>query len=601
MLPTKLPAFFWHFARHYKFAFFMFFFAPFLVGMMEANVQPYAIKMIIDAIAVHTGPRQEIFTQIFPGLLLFTGAIFIIVITSRFQQWLQSRVVPRFQAEIRMQTLAHMTKHSYQYFTDNPAGGISNKINDLVRTMFSITLTLAWGSVLAAGSIVAAFVIMATIDYSFLVILGIWVPSYIAVSVYYALKVNRSSAINAENKSSLVGDVVDTIANILSVKLFAKANYELKHIEDMQIKEIESHRRNIITSNWMNFSADISIILLFFPMFTNAIYGWVEGRLSSGDLTYIILASMGITHHMWWLAHNITTLFSDIGIANQALKMLKAPVEVVDHPEAVPLQVTRGKIEFLDVTFHYIRNNNIFNHKNVTIEAGSKVGLVGFSGSGKTTFARLLLRFYDVAAGQIKIDGQDISTITQDSLREQIAMIPQDVSLFHRSLMENIRYGRMSASDEEVIAAAKQAHAHEFIETLPDGYNTLVGERGVKLSGGQRQRIAIARAILKDAPILVLDEATSALDSVTESKIQSILAELMQNRTTIVIAHRLSTLEEVDRILVFDQGYIVEDGSHAELMQLNRHYAQMWRMQAGGFLPEKDKEEVPQQQTSPVT
>ncbi len=258
--------------------------------------------------------------------------------------------------------------------------------------------------------------------------------------------------------------------------------------------------------------------------------------------------------------------------------------EFQDLPGAYELKVTKGIISFDRVLFHYKGITPLFHNKSVIIEAGQKAGLVGYSGSGKSTFVNLILRLYDVTEGYILIDGQDIRGCTQDSLRKNIAMIPQDPSLFHRTLMENIRYGRIDANDESVVEAAKRAHAHEFIAKLPQGYNSLVGERGVKLSGGQRQRIAIARAILKNAPILILDEATSALDSVVESDIQQSLWELMQGKTTIVIAHRLSTLLHMDRILVFDMGKIVEDGTHTELLAMNGMYKTLWEAQVGGFL-----------------
>jgi ATP-binding cassette subfamily B protein len=276
------------------------------------------------------------------------------------------------------------------------------------------------------------------------------------------------------------------------------------------------------------------------------------------------------------------------------------PTEITDAKDAATLKCEHGKIQFKTVQFHYHGSQQVldtgiaadtavpdilFQNKSITIAAGQKVGLVGYSGGGKSTFVNLILRFYDVTAGAILIDGQDIRTVTQDSLRANIAMIPQDPSLFHRSLLDNIRYGRINATDTEVIAAAKRAHAHEFIAKLPNGYNSLVGERGIKLSGGQRQRIAIARAILKNAPILILDEATSQLDSVTEKLIQESLWELMQHKTTIVIAHRLSTLLHMDRILVFDQGKIVADGTHNELLaQAGGLYQQLWQAQVGGFL-----------------
>jgi ATP-binding cassette subfamily B protein len=288
----------------------------------------------------------------------------------------------------------------------------------------------------------------------------------------------------------------------------------------------------------------------------------------------------------WIAALELPSLYKEIGVCKQALTIIQDPIEITDSPNAKPLKVSRGEITFDNVTFHYLPKANIFEDKSITIHAGEKVGLVGFSGSGKTTFVNLILRYYDVENGRILIDGQDIAEVSQDSLREQIALIPQDASLFHRSLIENIHYGRLNATEEEIYQAAKKAHAQEFIEKMSEGYHTLVGERGIKLSGGQRQRIAITRAILKDAKILILDEATSALDSVTERLIQDSLQDLMQGRTCIVIAHRLSTLSGMDRILVFKEGQIIEEGSPDELLALGGHYATMWEMQAGGFLPD---------------
>lgn len=339
----------------------------------------------------------------------------------------------------------------------------------------------------------------------------------------------------------------------------------------------------------MNILFDVSIILLLSAMMFGLVYMYSKGLVTVGDFAFVISLSISMFFNLWYIASQFVQFAEHLGKCSQALTIIIAPHEIVDAPDAKTLIVTSGNITFNNVTFNYKRNNNLFENKHVEISAGTKVGLVGFSGSGKTTFVNLILRFFDIESGKITIDGQDIAKVTQDSLRKQISLIPQDTSLFHRSLMDNIRYGRLDATDEEVIEASKRAHCHEFISVLPEGYNALVGERGVKLSGGQRQRIAIARAMLKNALILILDEATSALDSVTEKQIQEGLHELMKGRTTIVIAHRLSTLSEMDRILVFDKGHIIEDGTHEELLKLKGHYARMWNMQAGGFLPEVEK------------
>lgn len=289
------------------------------------------------------------------------------------------------------------------------------------------------------------------------------------------------------------------------------------------------------------------------------------------------------------LSRSFLEFFEYLGNISDGVSVFVQSHEIVDQPDAPALRIERGEIEFDDVSFTYKEGLPVFENLSVTIAPKQQVGLVGFSGSGKSTFVNLMLRLFEAQGGAIRIDGQNILEVTQDSLRENISMIPQDPQLFHRSLMENIRYGRLEASDDEVIAAAKKAHAHEFIMQTEKQYDSLVGERGVKLSGGQRQRISIARAILKDSPILILDEATSSLDSHTEKKIQLGLETLMQGRTVVVIAHRLSTISHMDRILVFDQGRIVEDGSHQQLLLRDGHYAHLWNMQAGGFLPEKEE------------
>jgi ATP-binding cassette, subfamily B, bacterial len=312
-----------------------------------------------------------------------------------------------------------------------------------------------------------------------------------------------------------------------------------------------------------------------------------EKLVSIGDFALILGMSLEVGWVTWYSIEQLYNLDKAVGKCKQSIFSLFTPIEITDKENAKPLLVSKGQIVFSDVMFHYKGTEPLFQNKSVTIEAGQKVGLVGYSGSGKTTFVNLILRLYDITYGHIFIDDQDIKEVTQDSLRSHIAMIPQDPSLFHRTLFENIRYGKIDASDNEVIEAAKKAHAHEFICELKEGYDSLVGERGIKLSGGQRQRIAIARAILKNAPILILDEATSQLDSVTENKIQDSLWQLMQNRTTIVIAHRLSTLLHMDRILVFDQGNIVQDGNHADLLNQEGLYKTLWDAQVGGFLPDE--------------
>jgi ATP-binding cassette subfamily B protein len=368
------------------------------------------------------------------------------------------------------------------------------------------------------------------------------------------------------------------------VRLFAGQKFETNNIKNWT-NEVMTAERNF---DWMLIKLFAFQSFSFFIMQTITlvylIYARSMNHITVGDFALVFTINISIVDTLWNLGRQFITFSEQLGKVTQGLRITMNKPEITDHAKATNLIVHHGKIEFKAVTFCYHHESCLFDKLSVSIEPGQKVGLVGYSGSGKTTFVNLILRLFDINTGKIVIDEQNIAEVTQSSLRKQISLIPQDPTLFHRTLLENISYGK-EATIEEVIRAAKDAHAHEFIERLPQGYDTMVGERGIKLSGGQRQRIAIARAILKNSPILILDEATSALDSVTEQLIQESLLKLMQNKTTLVIAHRLSTLLHMDRILVFDQGKIVEDGSHNELISLNGLYAKLWRSQIEGFLP----------------
>ncbi|MBC85820.1 MAG: ABC transporter ATP-binding protein, partial [Bdellovibrionaceae bacterium] len=323
-----------------------------------------------------------------------------------------------------------------------------------------------------------------------------------------------------------------------------------------------------------------------------------DGAISVGSFAMVATLSLVIIDDSRGLSRRFLEFFEYMGNISDGVKILVKPHEIQDMENAKDLVAKDGALEFKDVCFSYAEGKSVFENLNVKIKPGEKVGLVGFSGSGKTTFVNLILRLFDIQEGQISIDDQNIQTHTQDSLRSSISMIPQDPVLFHRTLLENIRYGNPSATDEQVKEAARMAHAHDFILETEDGYQSLVGERGVKLSGGQRQRVAISRAILKDAPLLVMDEATSSLDSITEKAIQNTLDTIMKDKTVIVVAHRLSTISHLDRILVFNEGRIIEDGSHETLLKENGHYARLWSMQAGGFLPSRDTESTETQTPS---
>jgi ATP-binding cassette, subfamily B, bacterial len=586
-LPSKLTQFYWHFIRKRPISFAIFFISP-CIMVLEVTIIPYGLKLIIDAIEQNLHSRELIFETIKPALYLIAIAWTAQVVVSRLQNWWQGYVLPGVEGDIRMSVVDHMLNHSYHYFTSKLAGKIASKINDLPRALESIRMIISWMIIATSATVIASLIILYFVKPIFALILLIWVIIHSMISYFFAPIINNASKENAKDRSELNGKIVDTITNIMSLKLFARKEYELSYIGISQRKEMVSNKGLILSLNLLRWLFEIPILILLGVTLYFLIIYWQTEQITSGDFVLIINIVLSITGNLWNLGHALADLAKETGVAKQSLELIHAPFDIEDKKDAVALRAQNGEIEFHNVTFNYQNNSNLFENKNIKIKAGEKVGLVGFSGSGKTTFVNLILRFFDIQFGKITIDGQSISDVTQDSLRENITVIPQDTSLFHRTLMENIKYGNVYASDDEVYQAAKDALCEEFIEQLPENYLSLVGERGVKLSGGQKQRIAIARAMLKKAPILILDEATSALDSMTEKYIQESLHKLMQNKTTIIIAHRLSTLAEVDRVLVFNKGEIIEDGSHDELIRKNGHYRKLWQMQANGFLPEND-------------
>ena len=586
-LPTSLTKFFWYFIKKRPLLFIIFFSAPLSI-IIEANVIPYALKMLIDTVVNYQGDKGAIIKEMIPALWVGGIAWISLIIIMWLQNWLQAYITPVFEADIRMSVIKYVMLHSYHYFSNQLAGNIADKVRDFPRAIESIRIILCRTIVSTFVLILTTLIIMTSINQIFCWILGLWVIAHLIVTLYFVRFINNISKRNAEDKSALSGTIVDAISNIISVKLFARYSYELNYIGDKQEQEKASNVSLINTMNTFQRFMDVAVTIMLGSTMYFLITSWQQGIVSAGDFVLIFNMIFAVMTQMWHLGYALSNLFREIGIAQQALTLITSPHQIIDSIDAKPIMVTKGEIVFSNVTFHYNKGNNIFKNKNVIIKAGQKVGLVGFSGSGKSTFVNLILRFFDVESGVITIDNQDITKVTQESLRENIAVIPQDTSLFHRTLIENIRYGRLNVTKEELIKASKNAYCHDFITQLPNGYNSLVGERGIKLSGGQRQRIAIARAILKNAPIIILDEATSALDSITEKYIQDGLYNLMKGRTAIIIAHRLSTLSKMDRILVFDKGSIIEDGTHKELLESKKQYAFMWEMQVNGFLVDRE-------------
>jgi ATP-binding cassette subfamily B protein len=587
-LPKTLPAFFWKFLKPYRLRFIGMILAVTIYAIL-ISVSPYLMKMIIDEIA------QDSLNTSLISRILWPSIWFIVVYQSMDLIWglydyLKLKTLPNVRADIMNAMYAYLQGHSYSFFQKNFSGSLANKINDMARGAESILTQIVDPMFSQCMTLLIATIVMCTVNIWFGIILLFWSFIFLSTVFFFYHKTLQYSHEFSETTSVCVGKLVDAVSNIMSSKLFAQQKYEQeylgKYIEESKLMDIKLHKHLFLIKILQGFW----VTLLFAFMMGFLIYAREENLVTVGDFALILTLSMSVMQGLWYLASHFLSFSQELGVCEQAMSIMKIPHGMKDAKHAKNLIVSQGEITFEGVHFNYERGNNVFQDKSLKILGGQKVGLVGFSGSGKTTFASLILRVFDVNSGRILIDGQDISKVTQSSLHKNIAMIPQDPILFHRSLYENIHYGNLRASQDEVISASKKAHCHDFIELLPDGYDSEVGERGVKLSGGQRQRIAIARAFLKNAPILILDEATSSLDSLTEKNIQESLDELMQNRTVIVIAHRLSTLSHLDRILVFMNGHVVEDGNHEALLARGKHYATLWRLQAGGFLPEHDGE-----------
>lgn len=571
--------------KNYKFYVISLLLIGFIWAMINTLV-PYTLKVIIDKVV--KSDQNFSFSLIKHDIAMYIGLWVVFCIVIRLLDLTKLKLFPSLRKDIITNMFSYLQSHSHNYFQNNFAGSLNNKILDMQNGIVQI-ITIIDDIYAQFIALIIIFTTLLFIHPFFAFILIAWVISFIGITLCFLKTISNLSTIFAESRSSIVGKMVDILSNITNVRLFVRHAFEDKYIEKEVEDTCQKDRNMQAKIIWMRIVWDISIVLFIGLNITLLGIMYKNGSVTVGDFSFIMSLSLSFLWNLWYIAGEFVNFSEQIGVCRQALTIINHQHDIIDAPNSKNLIVTSGEIEFLNVNFHYGNATYLFKNKNIIIEGGEKVGLVGFSGSGKSTFVNLILRLFELESGSIKIDKQNIHEVTQDSLRNNIILIPQDVSLFHRSLMDNIRYGNINATDEEVLIASKKAHCHEFIMELSEGYNSLVGERGVKLSGGQRQRIAIARAILKNAPILILDEATSALDSVTEKYIQESLYNLMQDKTTIVIAHRLSTLAKMDRIFVFDNGNIVENGTHVELLKLQGHYANLWNMQIDGFLPEHVK------------
>jgi ATP-binding cassette subfamily B multidrug efflux pump len=586
--PARLVAFYWHFARQAKLLLAALFVVGFTVAVLDSMI-PVFIGRIVTLVTASAPER--LFAE--HGWMLVGMALLILVarpLAITAQNLVANQAIAANVGNmIRWQSHWHVSRQSWAFFQNDFAGRIANKVmqtGPAVRESLVALITGVW-YILVYGS--SALILLASADLYLAVPIAFWFFAYLVLLRTFVPRMRDRSRNMSEAKSVLTGRIVDTYTNILTVKLFARAREEDAYVRESVDEHTGLFHASLRLNTLFSFCLSTLNALLVTATGAIAIALWMQGTVKVGTVAMALPLTWQIANVAGWVALRVTEIFENIGVVQEGMAAIARPIALADPLRAPDLEVTRGELRFEDVQFGYGREAGVIDGLTLTVRPGEKIGLIGRSGAGKSTLVNLLLRFFDVEGGRILIDGQDIATVTQESLRSHISVVTQDTSLLHRSIRDNIRYGRPGASEAQVIEAAKLAHAHDFIVDLEDwagrrGYDAQVGERGVKLSGGQRQRVAIARVILKDAPVLILDEATAALDSEVEAAIQTSLGALMTGKTVIAIAHRLSTIAQMDRLVVLDRGRIVEQGSHAELLRLGGHYASLWRRQSGGFI-----------------
>ena len=591
-LPAKPPATLFAFCIHYTRGVWPWIF---LMTVLVATVAVIEVMLfsflgnVIDWLAEadrETFLEQEGDTLVFIGVVILIALPFMTMLLSLMSH---QTIVGNYPMRIRWQAHRYLLRQSFGFYQDEFAGRVATKVMQTAlgvrEAIMKMADVLMYVSVYFGGGVF----LVASFDLWMVAPFIAWLILYICLLSYLLPKLHEVAEAQADARSTMTGRVVDSYTNIMTVKLFAHAGREEEYARESMDKFMDTVYRMMRLSTNLEVSVEFLNALLLFSVGFVSIWSWLNDNASVGAVAVaigLILRLHGMSH---WIMWEMSSLFENLGMAHDGMNTLSKVQTVTDIENAPQLTANRGAIDFENVRFHYGKESGAIEDFSLHIKAGEKVGIVGRSGAGKSTLMNVLLRLFDLEGGQILVDGQDISQVNQESLRSQIGVVTQDTSLLHRSVRENIAYGKQHASDEEIIRAAKRANAHEFISGLSDlegrqGYDAQVGERGVKLSGGQRQRIAIARVFLKDAPILVLDEATSALDSEVEAAIQENLLELMEGKTVIAIAHRLSTISAMDKLVVIEQGRIVEQGSHEELAQSGGLYAELWKRQSGGFI-----------------
>lgn len=560
------------------------------IAVMEVSLFGF-LGQLVDWLNIHT--PENLFQNsgnklIFMASILLVGLPVCVILHSLV---MHQTLLGNYPMMIRWQAHRYLLGQSVGFYQNEFAGRIATKVMQTALAVRETVMKLLDVLLYVVVYFTGVLIVAAALDWRLALPFIFWLLTYIALLYHYLPRLAQASSKQADARSDMTGRLVDTYTNIATVKLFSHSNREAQYAREGMEAFLATVHPQMRLATALSNAVWVSNTLLVFTVSAMSIWLWGFHAITAGAIAAAVSLALRLNGMSQWIMWEVSALFENIGTAKDGLNTLSIPREVQDSPNAQPLLLSNSGIQFQDVCFHYGKTSSVISHFNLTIKPGEKIGVVGRSGAGKSTLVNLLMRFYDLESGKILIDGHNIADVQQESLRLHIGMVTQDTSLLHRSIRDNLLYGNPKATEAQMIEAAKQAEAHEFILSLSDsqgrtGYDAHVGERGVKLSGGQRQRIAIARVLIKNAPILILDEATSALDSEVEAAIQANLNTLMQGKTVIAIAHRLSTIAAMDRLIVLDKGEIVEQGTHAELIGKRGIYAQLWERQSGGFLGE---------------
>lgn len=592
--PNTLYAFCRHYTRGMEIYLLLMSLLTALIAISEVALFGFLGKLV-DWLVVHnpqTLLADEGLRLVLMTLLMLVGLPLLVFLHGLL---VHQTLLGNYPMVVRWQAHRYLLRQSISFYSNDFAGRIATKVMQTALAVRESVMKMLDVFVYVLVYFTSMIVMIGQSDSRLMLPMVAWLMLYLGLQFYFVPKLKQISSAQAESRSMMTGRIVDSYANIQTVKLFSHSQREADYAREGMQEFMNTVYRQMRLVTGLSVSVQVLNYVLAFAMAALAIWLWMQSAITVGAIAIAISLALRLNGMAQWIMWELGAMFENVGTVVDGMGTLSKPQEVTDIPNAPALRVTEGAVRFEQVNFHYGKGSGVLDHLDLQILPGEKIGVVGRSGAGKSTLVNLLLRFYDVEQGRILIDGQDISQVSQESLREHIGMVTQDTSLLHRSVRENIVYGHQGATDEQVMEAIRKAEAEEFIASLTDpqgrqGLDAQVGERGVKLSGGQRQRIALARVLLKDAPILILDEATSALDSEVEAAIQHSLENLMQGKTVIAIAHRLSTIAAMDRLIVMDKGHIVEQGSHAELIAQGGIYAHLWAHQTGGFIGMDDEE-----------